>query len=73
MERGRGSARSRFFHVTHSRDDDKWRIKEVHGGEEFIHNTKEEAINKAKELANKTDCHVVIHRDDGTFEIIINP
>lgn len=60
----------KFFHITHS-DDGKWIVKEVYISDPILHNSKEEALKTATKLAkqeNEGPIHVVLHRDDGTFE-----
>ena len=56
VTKGRATAsRGHFFHVTHSKNDNKWHVKEVKGQ------------NYAKNVERG---HVVVHRDDGKFETI---
>ena len=69
--KGQGSLRSHFFHVTPSRSDSKWRVKEVHANGAIACDTKEEALQRARELKNEVDNgHVVVHDEHGRFEVI---
>lgn len=60
-----------FFHVTHDTHNDKWHVKEVRAKAANIYETRQEAIDGAKELISKTTSgHIVIHKDDGSFELL---
>lgn len=73
---GRGQspeAREHFFHVTHNKETGKWYVKEVKSEDQTTHDSKEKAVKKAEALArNVEQGHIVIHREDGTFETIEN-
>ncbi|TSJ80762.1 MAG: DUF2188 domain-containing protein [Candidatus Cardinium sp.] len=67
--------RGHFFHVTHSKSDDKWYVREVKWKDSatLAFNSKDEATKKAEELAKKVEMgHVVIHDERGKFETVEN-
>ena len=69
--KGQASPRAHFFHVTPSRADNKWRVKEVRANGAIACDTKEEALQRARELKNEVENgHVVVHDEHGRFEII---
>ncbi len=54
--------------------DDQWTVKKEKAERaSFIMDTKQEAKEKARELAKDDNTTVVIHRKDGTVEEIMNP
>ncbi|WCR53612.1 MAG: hypothetical protein PG981_000634 [Wolbachia endosymbiont of Ctenocephalides orientis wCori] len=61
-----------FFHVTPSKTDGKWRIKEVGSkNEPAIYDDKETAVKEAEKLAKNEELgHVVIHDEHGKFEVV---
>jgi len=61
----------KFFHVVHSKYDDRWYVKEGCDGTVISYSSEDEAVKKATELAqtqNSQNQHVVIHKVDGAFE-----
>lgn len=73
---GRGQspeAKGQFFHVTHNKNENKWHVKEVKAQDYETYDSKDEAIKKAEEKAKSVDRgHVVIHREDGKFDVVEN-
>ncbi len=63
-----------FFHVTPSKTDNKWRVKEVGSKDEpRVFDTKEQATKEAEKLAKEVNKgHVVIHDEHGKFEVVEN-
>ncbi len=64
---------AKFFHVLHSKQDNKWHIKEGNGGTIASYPSKEEAIKKATELAESEKSQrkqLIIHKTNGAFEAI---
>ncbi len=67
MENPQG--KGQFFHVTHSKADNQWHVKEVKGDQIDTFNSKEEAVKKAEELAKNAEMgHVVVHDEKGHFK-----
>lgn len=73
VTKGRATdSRGHFFHVTHSKNDNKWHVKEVKGQNYETFDSKEKAIEQAEKHAKNVErWHVVVHRDDGKFETIV--
>ncbi len=68
-----------FYHVTPSKTDHKWRVKEVGSTDEpKVYDTQKEAVNGAEKLAKKISseghvkAHVVIHDEHGHFKVVEN-
>ncbi len=60
-----------FFHVTYSKINKLWYIKEVDGPTHSVHLSKERALQDAKDLASyEENGQVVLHHEDGLLEII---
>lgn len=63
-----------FFHVMYSRKDGAWHIKEGDGDTITSFASKDEAINKATELAQNTKAytqrHIIIHKTNGVHESV---
>jgi Uncharacterized protein conserved in bacteria (DUF2188) len=71
--RGQASPSSHFYHVSHHKSDGKWHVKEVRGNHETTHDTKEKALEEARRLAKQAEHgHIVLHREDGSFETVEN-
>lgn len=52
----------------------KWAVKKEHATHASkLFDSKQEAIDRAKEIAKHQDSHVVIHKADGTIEDTIKP
>jgi len=70
-EKGQASPRAHFFHITPSRSDGKWRVKEVKATGAIAFDTREEALNRVREMKNEVENgHVVLHDEHGRFEVI---
>lgn len=63
-----------FFHVMYSRKDGEWHIKEGDGDTITSFISKDEAINKATELAQNikdyAHRHIIIHKINGVHEAV---
>lgn len=68
-----------FYHVTPSKTDHKWRVKEVGSTDAAkVYETQKEAVDEAEKLAKKVStegrikAHVVIHDEHGQFKVVEN-
>lgn len=60
-----------FFHVTYSKINKLWYVKEVAGPTHSVHLSKERALREANDLANyEENGQVVLHHENGILEII---
>lgn len=60
-----------FFHVTYSKINELWYIKEVDGPTHSVHLSKERALREANDLAGYDENgQVVLHHENGILEII---
>jgi len=70
-EKGQASSRAHFYHITPSRSDGKWQVKEVNAQGAIAFDTREEALNRAREMKNEMENgHVVLHDEHGRFEVV---
>lgn len=54
--------------------DGKWAIKKEHSQRaSYVFDTKQDALDRAKEIARNQSSYVVIHRKDGTIQDTIKP
>jgi len=69
--KGQASPNAHFFHITPSRSDGKWRVREVQAQGVIALDTKEQALQRVREMKNEVENgHVVVHDEHGRFEII---
>ncbi|WP_186820159.1 DUF2188 domain-containing protein [Wolbachia pipientis] len=68
-----------FIHVTPSKNDSKWHVKEIGSKDEpRVYDTKEQAVKEAERDAREKSAredvksHVVIHDEHGKFEVVEN-
>jgi len=60
-----------FFHVTYSKYNKLWYVKEIEGPTCSVHTSCEKALREARELAHDDDNgQIVLHHEDGVLEII---
>lgn len=60
-----------FFHVTYSKINKLWYVKEIAGPTYSIHTSKEKALREARELADfEENGQIVLHHENGVLEII---
>lgn len=67
-------AHKTFFHVLHSKLDNKWHIKQDNAENTIIaYDSKEEAIREAMNIAETTvgiPRQVIVHKANGTFGMV---
>ena len=60
-----------YFHITYN--NNQWQIKEVKNYKIKTYSTKEEAINEAKKMVEKSKMgYIVVHDEKGKFEALNN-
>jgi hypothetical protein len=60
-----------LFHVTYSKYNELWYVKEIEGNTYSAHRSQEEALQEARELARDDDNgQVILHHPNGLLEIV---
>lgn len=60
-----------FFHVTYSRTNKLWYVKEIDGPTHSVHFSKDRALQEANDLASyEENGQVILHHENGILEIV---